>query len=179
MKKFNFLSLVFVCLLLMFSFSAVHAQEENSAEPDIPNNSPDRQSRPNLLTELGLSPSQRQQIRRINTEKRQLARAAQKRLRDANLNLDQAIYADNLNDGEIQTRMKEVQAAQAELLKIRTTNELAVRRILTIEQLAKFRNLRDQFEQRMANDFGSSRQRPNKNDNQRFKIRSRQLRPRN
>ncbi len=72
-------------------------------------------------------------------------REAQERLREANRNLDQAIYADVANDAEVQTRLKEVQSAHAEVIKIKSATELAVRKILTPDQLTKFRDVRQQF----------------------------------
>ncbi len=177
MKKFDFLSLIFVGFLMIFSFSAVKAQDE--MQPDPPNKQADRERRPNLLAELNLTQNQRQQIRRINTEKRSLVRDAQQRLREANRSLDQAIYADNTNETEIQARLKDVQTAQMELLKVRSTNELAVRRILTVEQLAKFRVLREQFAQRMENDRDQPQKRRMQNLRQRLKLRRNQMRPNN
>ncbi len=177
MKKFDFLSLIFVGLLMIFSFSAVKAQDE--MPPDAPNRQADRARRPNLLAELGLTQNQRREIRRINMEKRPLARDAQQRLREANGNLDQAIYADNANETEIQARLKDVQTAQAELIKIRFTNELSVRKILTAEQLAKFRALRRQFAQSMGDNPNQPRKRRMQNLKQRFKLRQNQMRPNN
>lgn len=179
MKKFNFLSLFFAGLLLFFSFSAVRAQDEMPSS-DAPNKQIDRRQRPNLLAELGLSPEQRQQIRRINAAKKSIVRQAQQRLREANDNFDRAVYSDNLTDPEIQARLRDVQTAHAELIKIRLTNELAVRRILTAEQLAKFRDLRAQFAQSMEN----NRDQPRKNSlqnlqnfKQRLKLPRNQMRP--
>jgi Spy/CpxP family protein refolding chaperone len=162
---------------MIFSFSAVKAQDE--IPPDSPNRQVDRERRPNLLAELGLTQEQRRQIRRINLEKRPLARDAQQRLREANRKLDQAIYADNMNETEIQSRLKDVQAAQSELIKIRFTNELAVRRILTVEQLSKFRDLREQFGQRMENNQDQPQKRRVQNIRQDFKVRRNQMRPNN
>ncbi len=145
--------------------------------PVAPNKQTERERRPNLLAELGLTQNQRQQLRRINIEKRPLVRNAQQRLREANRNLDHAIYADNVNETEIQARLKDVQTMQAELIKIRFTNELAVRRILTVEQLSKFRALREQFAQRTENNQDQPRQRRMQNLRQRFKLRQNQMRP--
>jgi hypothetical protein len=52
-----------------------------------------------------------------------------------------------VNDADVQTRIIEVQTAQADVAKIRFTNELAVRRVLTPQQLIRFRELRQQFEE--------------------------------
>ncbi len=177
MKKFDFLSLIFVGFLMIFSFSAVKAQDE--MPPDAPNKQADRERRPNLLAELGLTQDQRRQIRLINTEKRPLMRDAQQRLREANRNLDQAIYADNVNETEIRARLNDFQTAQTELSKIRFTNELAIRRVLTAEQLSKFRVLREQFAQSMGNNRDQPRKRRMQNLKQRFKLRQNQMRPNN
>lgn len=147
--------------------------------PDAPNKQGDRGRRPNLLAELGLSPEQRQQIRRLNADKKLIVRDAQQRLREANRNLDRAIYADNVNEAEVQARLKDVQTAQAELIKIRFTNELAVRKILTGEQIAKFRALRQQFMQRMDADVNQPPQNMRQNLKQPLKLRGRQMRRNN
>ena len=178
MKEFKFLSLVFAGLLIVFSSSAVKAQDE-MPPTDAPGKQFARQRRPNLMAELGLTQNQRQQIRRINVEKRPLLREAQQRLREANRNLDQAIYANNVIESEIQARLKEVQTAQAELIKMRLTNELAVRRLLTAEQLSKFRDLRERFSREMENNQDRRQQRRGLNLRRRFNNRQRQLSPKN
>ena len=178
MKEIKFLSLVFAGLLIVFSSSAVKAQDE-MPPTDAPGKQFARQRRPNLMAELGLTQNQRQQIRRINVEKRPLLREAQQRLREANRNLDQAIYADNVIESEIQARLKDVQTAQAELIKIRLTNELAVRRLLTAEQLSKFRDLRERFSREMENNQDRRQQRRGLNLRRRFNNRQRQLNPKN
>jgi Spy/CpxP family protein refolding chaperone len=177
MRKFNFLSLIFTGILMTFSFSAVKAQDEML--PDAPNKQVDRIRRPNLMAELGLTQNQRQLIRRINAEKKPVVREAQQRLREATRNLDQAIYADNTNEAEIVTRLKAVQMAQAELIKIRFTNELAVRKILTAEQLSKFRALREQFAQSLENNQSHPRRRLSENLKQRLKLHQNRMRPNN
>jgi len=174
MKKFNFLTLIFAGLLLAFSFSPVQAQEEPA-----PNQNFDKKPRPNLLAELGLSPDQIQQIRRVNREKQPLMREAQQNLRVANRNLDQAIYADSVDETSIQAKLKEVQLAQAEVFKIRSMTELAVRRILTPEQLVKFREIRQNFMEKIENRKNQQRNRPLNNPNRQFNNRQRKLRPNN
>lgn len=146
MKKLNLLSLIFAGLLIFVSLTTVKAQNETL--PDAPNQKFDAQTRPNLMRQLGLTPDQIKQIRQINQERKPQMRQAQEHLREANRNLDQAIYADAANDAEIQTRLKEVQFAHADVIKIKSQTELAVRKVLTLEQLAKFRNVRQQFTER-------------------------------
>ncbi len=140
MKKINFLSLILTVFLFAGFCTSVKAQD-NSGAPDQPAAAP----RPNLMAQLGLTQDQIRQVRQVNQEKKPQMRAAQELLREANRNLDQAVYADVVNDAEIQTRLKEVQAAHAEVIKIRSVTELAVRKVLTPDQLAKFREVRQQF----------------------------------
>jgi Spy/CpxP family protein refolding chaperone len=85
------------------------------------------------------------EVRRVNQSRKAQMDAAQGRLRDANQALDEAIYADNFDQAAFDSRLKEVQAAQADLVRLRFTNEMNIRKILTPDQLARFRELRRQF----------------------------------
>lgn len=149
MKNFNFFSFVLIGFLMAFSFFSVTAQDET--QQDVPKPSANQEQRPKLMEQLGLTPEQIQAIRRINSEKKPLLREAQNRLREANRGLDEAIYSDSPNEADVQARLKEVHQAQAEVTRIRSTNELAVRRILTAEQITKFRELRRQFNGKLNN----------------------------
>jgi Spy/CpxP family protein refolding chaperone len=177
MKKFKLFNLFFAGLLLTLAFTAVKAQDNQQG--DAPKSQFDEPRRPNLWKELGLTQEQRQQIRRLNAEKRPMIREAQMRLRQANRNLDQAIYADNVDETEIQARMKEVQLAQAEVIKIRSLTELAVRKILMPEQLVKFREIRRQFAERIENRQNQRKNRMTDAPNRRRNNRQNALRPNN
>lgn len=113
--------------------------------------------RPNLLAELGLSPDQVQQIRRMNQERRPAMMEAQRRMRDANRNLDIAIYGEAISDADFQTRLKEFQAARAELDRLRFEGELSVRKVLTPEQLVHFREIRRRFAEARQNNMQDRR----------------------
>jgi Spy/CpxP family protein refolding chaperone len=143
------LFLVFITVLLAFS-GAAFGQGAPAQE-----NSPDEQTdgnRPNLFAELGLSPEQRQQIRRINQERRPRMIEARMALGEAQRKLDMAIYADGLNEADVQTRLREFQRAEAELARLRFESELSIRKVLTPEQLVRFRDIRRQFaEERRRN----------------------------
>lgn len=145
MNKFNLIGAVFLAAFSVFGFSPVKAQSETATE--IPNQKIDGNRRSNLLAELNLSQEQIGEIRRINRENRLSRQAAQQRLRQANQNLDQAIYTDTVDEANIQLLTKELQSAQTEVIKFRTASELSVRKILTAQQLAKFRELRRQFKE--------------------------------
>lgn len=159
MKKFNFIKGIFAAALLIFTVSDAGAQIQNPPV-DQPIQNEERNRRPNLPAELNLTIEQIAGIRRINREKRPATRLAQQRLREANRSLDQAVYNDNYVDADVQARVHDVQAAQAEVIKLRTESELAVRRILTAAQLAKFRELRSRFTE-------NTETRPNRRQNRR------------
>ena len=103
--------------------------------------------RGSVLRELGLTREQVQDIRRINQARRSALEAAGRRLREANRALDEAIYADTADDSLIKTRLAELQSAQSEAASLRFEKELAIRRVLTPEQLVRFRDLRRKFEE--------------------------------
>jgi Spy/CpxP family protein refolding chaperone len=100
------------------------------------------QQRPNLLQQLGLNPDQLRQIRQLNMQRKPMIDDAQRRVREANQALDRAIYADNVDENDVQAKLNDLQRAQADVARIRFTNELAIRRVLTPEQLSHFRDLR-------------------------------------
>lgn len=160
MKTLSFRNLILAGVLVLLTFAVSNAQGLRDRPPK------DNFRPQQILRELNLSREQIQQIKRIHEDRREQMQSAQRRLRDANRSLDQAIYADTINEDEIQTRLKEVQAAQGEVIKIRNFTELAVRKVLTAEQLARFRELRDEFikrmkERRMDDDDGPPEDMPN------------------
>lgn len=136
MNKLKFFPLFF---LLIGCFTTVKAQDEM---PDAPPTANQQPKRPGLLGQLNLSREQIQQIRQINQENRGQMREANLRMREANFALDAAIYADTADETEIQTRVKEFNEARAEVIRLRTNIEFSVRKILTSEQLVKFREIR-------------------------------------
>lgn len=141
-----FLFLVFA----LIPVSTVLAQETVTAPPLAAYKPVD--FRTNALRQLGLSRDQLQRIRVLNQERKPIMDAAQMRLRHANRALDEIIYADNAPEADFQARLKDFQMAQADVAKIRFLNELGVRRILTQDQLIRFRRMRDRFEATRAAD---------------------------
>lgn len=137
------LKLFFTILLLFTSFGIVSAQDDRNDDMPPPN----QNRRPNLLRELGLSPEQIGQIRSINQSNRENIKAAHKRVGETRMKLDQAIYAEKVDEATVQTQLSEFQEAQAEVARIRANTEFAIRKVLTPEQLLRFRELRQRFEQ--------------------------------
>lgn len=146
MKKFNALMIarIYLLALILLSIAAVQAQQPrpDGMKPPLPQDEPPPDKKPNLLQQLNLAPEQVQQLRRINQETREQIRAANQRQREARRALDAAIYAENPSREEVERLTRELSQAQAEMLKLRTGVEFRIRQILTPEQLARFRELR-------------------------------------
>ena len=148
--KFFFKTLILIATLSLGV--AVFGQDVKTDEqPTQPNPQPAADNKIMLLRHLGLTREQIQQIRRISAERKPLMDTAQQRLKELTKQLDSVIYADNIAEGEFQERLKSVQLAQAEVSKIRFSTEFAIRRVLTPEQLVKFRELHDRFEAAQQN----------------------------
>ena len=177
MKILNCKTLILAFFLLTVSFSTVRSQDETTSE--APQQNFNQARRPNLLTELDLNQNQIRQIRRINADKRPMLREAQQKVREANRALDQAIYADNADETEIQARLKDAQLAQAEVAKIRSATEFAVRKTLNSDQLVKFREIRQRFMERIETNRSERKNRPLDAPNQRLLNRGRRQRPNN
>ena len=124
------------------------------------------------IEQLRLTPEQRQRIRMILADNKNERQATNRRVREANVALDQALDADPINESIIEQRVQELAAAQAAQLRMRIQTEIKVRRELRPEQLAVLRSLRLQIRdvvngQRPANTFtqrpGRDALRPNRN----------------
>jgi Spy/CpxP family protein refolding chaperone len=137
---------LFALLIFAFGISTAFAQENPQNDETRPN--ANRQDKPNLMRFLGVTPEQVRQIKEIKQTNREAIQLAERRQRIAKRELDEAIYGDNLDENIVQNKLKIFQIAQAELLKLRTADELAIRKVLTPEQLVKFREFRQRFMQK-------------------------------
>ena len=139
-----------IVLAIAASVVSSPAQETKTTEQPAQAHLQERRgdNRADVLRSLGLTAEQMEQIRQVNTERRPVMIEAQKRLREAMRSLDAAIYADLINEAQVEAVLKDVQSAQAEVCRVRVENELAVRRVLTPDQLARFRQLRQSFDQK-------------------------------
>ena len=140
---------LFLFLLAVLVTGALSAFGQDGPPPDDAQRPADRPDarRPNLLAALGLSPEQVQQIRRMNQGRRMETMRSQHRMREAAEGLDMAIYADTFSESDYKARLTEFQAAQAEVARLRFESELSLRKVLTPEQLVKFRGIREEFAQ--------------------------------
>ena len=102
-----------------------------------------RRPRARLLARvLDLTNEQRRQLDEIRRRNRIERRALVARLRRAERELDDQIYADAIDTNEIDARVRRVADLQNELIALRAKIELDVRRVLTAEQLSRLRTLR-------------------------------------
>jgi Spy/CpxP family protein refolding chaperone len=170
-KSFGAAALGFAFALLVFSAPTARAQvpAETPQQQDAtaPPNNANPDDTVSLLRQLNLSPEQIGQMQEIQRENGPQARTLNQRLNQARRALDQAIYADTLDEALIRQRARDVSEAQAALVYLRAQTELRVRRVLTPEQLQTFRNLRQQAQrqrrlQRQLN-RGINPQRPGQN----------------
>lgn len=145
MFKYNYLKTLIVAVVILLAAVAGRAQDTKPVTAAVSQEGGQGPQRPQLFRQLGLTRDQIEKIKRLNIDRKPLMEAAQARVREASRLLDQGIYADELDETAIAGKVKDVIAAQAEVQKLRYMNELGVRKILSPEQLVRFRQLREQF----------------------------------
>jgi Spy/CpxP family protein refolding chaperone len=138
-------------LLFTFALLSISAMAQDGPPPEdgrMPPppgmQGPPRQEdeRGEILHQLNLTQDQFKSIRKLLGDNGPQVHAAQKDFRDAQDALDDAIYADTVDEALVQALTKRSADAQATLMKLRTANEFAIRRVLTPDQVIKFRELR-------------------------------------
>lgn len=136
------LSVIFILFLGTASF----AQGGGSEAPPPRSDGEQRDGlRRGLLGQLDLTPEQMEKIRIINRGRRTAMFEAMAGLRDANRLLDEAIYEAEPSEEKIKSRIEAVREAQGALIKVRSMTEFEIRKVLTPEQLNKFREARRRF----------------------------------
>ena len=131
--RFKTLLLLFAGLLLLATTSAANAQE--MAPPPVEDS----------INLLNLTPEQRQRIRTIFEENKTERQTTNRRLREANIALNQALDTEPIDENVVNQRVNEVAAAQANQIRMRIQIELKIRRELSPHQLATWRTLRLQM----------------------------------
>jgi Spy/CpxP family protein refolding chaperone len=109
------------------------------------------------IEQLRLTPEQRQRIRMIVEETKTERQMTNRRLREANVALDQAMDAELSDDNLIEQRINELAAAQAAQMRMRIHFEMRIRRELRPEQLATLKRLQLQIR-----DLMGAQQNPNR-----------------
>lgn len=128
------LTLFFAALLLLMSTSVSNAQEPG-VQPPIEDS----------INQLRLTPEQRQRIRTIFEENKTERQTTNRRLREAQIALTQALDTEPTDETIIDQRVNELAAAQAAQMRMRIQIELKIRRELSPDQLATWRRLRLQM----------------------------------
>ena len=97
------------------------------------------------IQQLNLTPEQRQRIRILTEQTREERQLTNRRLREANIALNQTLDAEPVDENLVEQRINELAAAQAAQLRMRVHMELRVRRLLSPEQLATLKRLQLQL----------------------------------
>ncbi len=139
-----------ILLTLGFGISAISTRAQNQLPPPA-----------DPILQLNLTPEQRQKIRLLTQETRDERQNTNRRLREANAALDQALDTDPIDESLIEQRINELTAAQAAQTRMRIHMELRVRRVLNPEQLATLKRLRLQIRDVMNPQRPINQRRPN------------------
>jgi Spy/CpxP family protein refolding chaperone len=136
-------SLLLAALLLLFSNAQARAQSNSNGAGDAAQEATAGEQNANLADQLKLTPEQVGRIATIREQTKDERRLVNQRVREAQRALEDAIYSDNANETLIEERARELSAAQAEALRLRSRMEWNVRRVLTPEQLTALRSIRE------------------------------------
>ena len=129
---------------------------------------------PDFARELNLTPDQIQKIRAINLELKDQRQAANLRQRQAQQALDAAVESATPDEALIEQRSRELAEAHATTIRLRSLTEARILQVLTSEQRAKLREIR---EHNQAIRRGGNQQLPRNGLNQRNANASGPLRP--
>jgi Spy/CpxP family protein refolding chaperone len=141
-------TLLTICILLLAAGAALAQNPPPTGDP---------------IQQLNLTPEQRQRIRILTEQTREGRQLTNRRLREANIALDQALDAEPVDDNLVEQRINELTAAQAAQMRMRIHMELRIRRLLYPEQLATLRRLRLQLRDVIAPQRPNNPRRPNRN----------------
>jgi Spy/CpxP family protein refolding chaperone len=111
-------------------------------QPDQPNDAAQRPVADDLIRELNLTPEQREQIRGIRQQNQEERMLINRRLREANQTLQEALDLDNPDEVVIEQLVRQVATLQGAQMRMRVLSEVRIRRVLTPEQRSLLRNLR-------------------------------------
>ena len=128
--KMKLAAILFLFLAAAISGAAHPLQDLDTTTPVDP------------IEQLRLTPEQRQKVRMIAQQTKDERQMTNRRVREANIALDQALDAQPTDENLIEQRVSELAAAQAAQLRMRIQMELRIRRELNPEQLAALRRLR-------------------------------------
>jgi Spy/CpxP family protein refolding chaperone len=145
-------SLAVMAFAVMVCSLAVFGTATSTVAQQMPNSGPQMQRGQNgppddPIRQLDLTPDQIAKIRAIREGAKDERMAINQRLRQAQMALDDAIETDNASETLIEQRARELAEAQVAATRMRALTELRIRRVMTPEQLAKLRTLKQQAQQ--------------------------------
>jgi Spy/CpxP family protein refolding chaperone len=141
-KKQNLTVILGVALVLLGTSVAAFAQTTQSQTDPSQAQTQNPQNQGGDLRLLGLTPDQIQKIRAINFDLKDERQAANMKLRDAQHALAEAVESPTPDENLIAQRSREVAEAQANTIRLRSLTEARVLQVLTPEQRAKLREIR-------------------------------------
>jgi Spy/CpxP family protein refolding chaperone len=103
------------------------------------------------IRQLNLTPEQREKIRLIREENKAERAQVNERARETRRALDLVLDTDSPDEALVEQRLHDVAEAQAAATRMRVLTEVRIRRVLTREQLATLRMLREQARQLNSN----------------------------
>lgn len=155
--------LLMLLLASLFFVASLTGERVKAQEPERPSEGAEVQD---PIQQLRLTPEQRQQIRSIRGQMRDERATINQRRREANKALDDALDADQPDEALVEQRLRELAIAQAAQMRINILTEVKIRRVLTPEQRAVLRELRQAIQFRRQRQQQNER-RPNSPNNQR------------
>jgi Spy/CpxP family protein refolding chaperone len=105
-----------------------------------------------LLRQLNLTNEQKQEIHRIRKASAENWRNTDNERKRAQIALDEAIYADTVDQNLVEQRARELGRLKGEVTRMQAMIELQIRKVLTTEQLNIMRNLRKQITEKQHED---------------------------
>jgi Spy/CpxP family protein refolding chaperone len=115
------------------------------------------------IRQLNLSPDQLEQIRTIRQHNQKERAAINERVRETNRALESVLDAESPDEALVEQRMQEASAAQAAAMRMRILTEVRIRKVLTAEQRALLRTMRQEANQ-------LRRERPLRNPEDRLRL---------
>jgi Spy/CpxP family protein refolding chaperone len=115
------------------------------------------------IRQLNLSPDQLEQIRTIRQHNQKERAAINERVRETNRALESVLDAESPDEALVEQRMQEASAAQAAAMRMRILTEVRIRKVLTAEQRALLRTMRQEVNQ-------LRRERPLRNPEDRLRL---------
>ena len=116
------------------------------------------------ISQLRLTPEQRQKIRSITEDNREERMRINRRLREAQFALEQTLDSDSPTESAVEESIRELSNAQAAQIRMRAMTELRIRSVLTPEQIRVWRDLRAQqrnLRRQINNANGGAQRLPN------------------